>query len=67
MTKLAMKSKPPEPDGVMRKNVRFFMTHDLWQRLQARALEEGKRAGRPRSVSAVMRTMLEAGITRGAK
>ena len=67
-----MKTKPKvtgtvESDGVMRKDVRFFMTHNLWQRLQERALDEGKRAGRPKSVASVMRGMLEAGLARGAK
>ena len=67
MTKAKVKDKDAPIDigsGLFRKDVRFFMTHTLWEKLQARALEEGKRAGRPRSVSSVMRTMLEQGVAR---
>jgi hypothetical protein len=53
-----------EGNGLLSKNVRFFMSHALWDKLTLRALEEGKKAGRPRSVASVMRNILEAGVKR---
>ena len=49
-------------DGMLDKSVRFEMSSALWTKLSAVADVEGREQGRPKSVSAVMRKMLQAGV-----
>ena len=54
-------------DGMLDKSVRFEMSSALWDKLSAVADVEGREQGRPKSVSAVMRKMLQAGVEAKAK
>ena len=56
------KVKSEKTNGLLRKNVRFFMTDALWTALLKVADTEGRKEGRPKSVAAVMRRMLEQGV-----
>ena len=49
-------------NGTLDKNVRFGMSKMLWAELEKVAEDEGRKQGRPKSVSAVMRKMLQAGV-----
>ena len=57
-TKVHKKVQPT--NGTLDKSVRFEMTSALWAKLSAVADVEGREQGRPKSVSAVMRRVLQA-------
>ncbi len=59
--------KKVHTDGMLDKSVRFEMSSALWAKLSAVADIEGREQGRPKSVSAVMRKMLQAGVEARAK
>ena len=48
--------------GAFDKSIRLEMHSTLWAELGKIADAEGKKQGRPKSVSAVMRKMLQAGV-----
>lgn len=55
-------------NGKMDKRAAIVMSHALWDQLSAVAEAEGREQGRPKSVNAVMRKMLQTAVdARGAK
>ena len=61
--KVPKKHKKVQANGTeLDKSVRLEMNIRLWNQLTAVAEDEGRKQGRPKSVSAVMRKMLQAGV-----